>query len=137
MLIEGVAADLDAEAAHEDLVPTAGPELPTGPNRGRISVAPGRLTPVVASLAADRRLTWLAEWGVGTVHIATGDPGALADARDLAATHGGWLLRESGAPDLDPFGTEFPAAALQRRIRQAFDPEGKLGRGRVPETEPA
>jgi len=71
------------------------------------------------------------------VHVGAADPARLAHARDLAHAHGGWLLREAGAPELDPFGLDLPALALQRRIRAALDPTGKLAPGRVPATEPA
>ena len=74
---------------------------------------------------------------MGTVHVAASDPAAIASARDIAHAHDGWLLREAGAPELDPFGVDLPAAPLQRRIRAALDPTGKLAPGRVPATEPA
>jgi hypothetical protein len=79
----------------------------------------------------------LAEHGVGTIHVATDDPDRLAAARAVAARHGGWLLRERGAPDLDPFGHDFPGRRLQQRIRATLDPSGKLAPGRVVATEAA
>jgi FAD/FMN-containing dehydrogenase len=45
---------------------------------------------------------------------------------------GGWLLREAGAPGLDPFGGPPPNLPLLARIKDAFDPAGKLNRGRLP-----
>ena len=72
----------------------------------------------------------------GTVHVSAEDPAALVVARDAAERCSGWLLREAGAPDLDPFGLEFPAAAVQQRLRIALDPTGKLSPGRVPATAP-
>jgi hypothetical protein len=110
--------------------------MPTGPHRGRIAVAPGLLAPLGAALDAVAGLRHLAEHGVGTVHVAAETSEGLAAARDLAHAHHGWLLRETGAPALDPFGVEPPAVALQRRIRGALDPTGKLAPGRVPATEP-
>jgi len=74
---------------------------------------------------------------VGTVHVAADEAAAIAAAREVAHAHDGWLLREAGAPELDPFGVDLPALALQRRIRVALDPTGKLAPGRVPATEPA
>jgi hypothetical protein len=100
-------------------------------------VAPGRLGALTGALGAVDGITWLAEHGVGTVHVAAGDPAVIAAARTAAEAHGGWLLREAGAPGLDPFGVEWPALALQRRIRAALDPTGKLAPGRVPASEPA
>ena len=109
--------------------------LPTGAHRGRISVPPAASVQVGRALDA-LSVRWAAELGIGTIHVATDDPAALATARELAATARGWLLREAGATDLDPFGTAFPAAPVQARLRRALDPTGKLSPGRVPATEP-
>jgi len=78
----------------------------------------------------------VAEVGVGTVHVSATAAPDLTRARSLAARHGGWLLREAGAPDLDPFGVDLPNAGLQRSIRTALDPTGKLAPGRIVATEP-
>jgi FAD/FMN-containing dehydrogenase len=137
VLLEGHPADLDAQTARAGLRPAAAPALPEAAHRGRISVAPGAVDALVAALDREPGIDRLAEHGVGTVHVATADPTRLADARSLAHSHGGWLLREAGAPELDPFGIDVPAFALQRRIRAALDPSGKLAPGRVPATEPA
>jgi hypothetical protein len=42
------------------------------------------------------------------------------------------LLREAGAPGLDGFGRALPNAALTARVKEAFDPTGKLAPGRLP-----
>jgi hypothetical protein len=86
------------------------------------------LAPVLAAI--DCR--WLAEAGVGTVHVAADTSAALAATRVAAHAMGGWLLRESGAPDLEGFGFELPNAALLQRLKTLFDPEAKLGPGRLP-----
>jgi glycolate oxidase FAD binding subunit len=134
VLLEGHPDDLVAEAAHAELVPgpDVAPEPPMGAHRGRISLPPTRLDAAVPELDAEPGLDWLAEHGVGTVHVATDDPARLGWAREIAAHHGGWLLREAGAPDLDPFGAAGTAAALHSRIRDAFDPTRKLAPGRIP-----
>ncbi len=132
VLLEGHPDDIAAEAGRVALEPGDAPHAPADEHRGRISVAPTRLPPLVADLDALGGLTVLAEHGVGTVHVGAADPDRIAAARRVAETHGGWLLREEGAPDLDPFGAAFPAAALQARVRTAFDPTGKLAPGRVP-----
>ena len=137
VLLEGVAADVAAERARSDAPTTdAGPPAwPTGDHRGRISVRPSALRGLAPRL--DRAgVRWLAEVGVGTVHVAADDPAALAAARAAAADAGGWLLREAGAPGLDGFGAALPNAKLAERVRAAFDPDGKLSPGRTPqETE--
>ncbi len=140
ILLEGHQADIDAQVCAVALEPALpGPQpgtLPDGPHRGRISVEPNRISELADGLRGlDAR--WAAELGVGTVHIAADDPVAVSAARDVAHHCGGWLLREAGAPELDPFGASFPAAAVQRRLRTALDPTGKLSPGRVPATAPA
>ena len=127
VLLEGAPADVDAQA--RELSPCDPPSPLDGAHRGRVSVAPA----VVRALTADLHgVSWRAELGVGTVHVATDTPAALAHARDVAHQHGGWLLREAGAPELDGFGRELPNAELMRRIKTAFDPEGKFAPGRLP-----
>ncbi|MFN8036274.1 MAG: FAD-binding protein [Acidimicrobiia bacterium] len=133
VLLEGHPDDVEAEAVAAGLHAAEGPPAwPDGPCRGRISVDPSRLRDVVGALSTVDGPTFLAEIGVGTVHVATPDPDRLAAARVRAHAHGGWLLREAGAPALDGWGRSFPNTALQRRIRDAFDPTRKLAPGRVP-----
>lgn len=132
VLLEGHPDDVAAESARASLAPGDAPPAPADEHRGRIAVAPTRLPALVADLDAVGGLTVLAEHGVGTVHVGSVEPTGLAAARAVAGTHGGWLLRETGAPDLDPFGVTFPAPALQARVRAAFDPTGKLAPGRIP-----
>jgi glycolate oxidase FAD binding subunit len=127
VLVEGTPDDVAARAGgREECAP---PPLPDGAHRGRISVAPGRIEPLGRALDGVR---WCAELGVGTVHVAADDAGALARARDVAHRHGGWMLREAGGDELDGFGRTLPNAALMRRIKTAFDPDGKLAPGRLP-----
>jgi glycolate oxidase FAD binding subunit len=134
LLVEGVAADIEAERAAAGGEPVAeGPRWPSGPHRGRISVRPRTLRAIAPDLDGTG-VQWLAEIGVGTVHVAAGAEEQLAAARAVAERHGGWLLREAGAPDLDGFGRALPNLALQARLAAAFDPDGKLGRGRLPLT---
>ncbi len=138
VLLEGHRPDLDAQTQALDLEPTAAdspPALPDGPHRGRISVEPNRISELAHQLqGAD--VQWTAELGVGTVHVTANDPVALGAARAAAERCGGWMLREAGAPDLDPFGAAFQAVAVQQRLRIALDPTGKLSPGRVPTTAP-
>jgi glycolate oxidase FAD binding subunit len=136
VLLEGHPGDLDAQRARADLSPSNAPTWPGGPHRGRISVAPGAVAGVLRALSRLPAVDALAEHGVGTVHVATDDVASLAAARDVAHAHDGWLLREAGASGLDPFGQDLPALPLQRRLRAALDPTGRLAPGRVPATEP-
>ncbi len=133
VLLEGVAADVSAERKRLD-APAArsgAPEWPEGTHRARISVRPSALSALTPDLDA-AGVRWLAEVGVGTVHVAGDDERALARAREAATGAGGWMLREAGAPGLDGFGIEMPNARLAERVRAAFDPTGKCSPGRLP-----
>jgi glycolate oxidase FAD binding subunit len=133
VLLEGDAGDLAAEAARGDLgspVPDS-PAAPDGPHRGRISIAPGAVRGLVARLDAVDGVRWLAEVGVGTVHVATDSADLLAAARRAAHEHGGWLLREAGG-DADGFGIALPNLDVLRRLKESFDPHGLLAPGRLP-----
>src|SRR5205085_7784715 len=103
-----------------------------GAHRGRISVAPGALDVVGRALDSIEGARWCAELGVGTVHVAGDDDTVLVAARAVAHAHDGWLLREAGGGDIDGFGCDLPNAALTRRVKDAFDPAGKLAPGRLP-----
>jgi glycolate oxidase FAD binding subunit len=130
VLVEGVADDVDSQGRTLQPVDEP-PQLPAGPHRGRISVAPTRVRACARALPPDVR--WCAELGVGTVHVAADTPDALSRARVVAHAHHGWLLREAGGePDEDGFGGELPNANLMWRIKTAFDPAGRLNPGRLP-----
>ncbi len=133
VLLEGIGADVAAERAAFGAPSEPGPPpaWPGGPHRGRISVRPSTLGALAADLDA-AGLRWLAEVGVGTVHVAADHEPALAAARAAATACGGWLLREAGAPSLDGFGRALPNAKLMERVRAAFDPAAKLSPGRLP-----
>ena len=139
VLLEGHADDVEAERVRGDLAPDPGaePVWPEGPHRGRVSVRPAAVAALGAALGGITGLRWLAEVGVGTVHVASDDPARLADARAAAVAEGGWMLREAGAPDLDGFGGPLPNGALMARVKVAFDPTGKLSPGRLPFPVPA
>ena len=127
---EGVEADVHAQSRRLDALDGA-PAMPSGPNRGRISVPPARVRDLGRALNGDVR--WCAESGVGTVHVAADEPAALTRARAAAHAHGGWMLREAGgAIEDDGFGRPLPNLALMRRIKDAFDPAGRCNPGRLP-----
>jgi glycolate oxidase FAD binding subunit len=144
VLLEGHPDDVEAERVAAGLQPDptadpatdsggAGrPEWPAGAHRGRISVRPGAVGELATDLRRIAELRWLAEVGVGTIHVASDDPAALAAARSAAEAAAGWLLREAGAPGLDGFGGSLPNTPLMARIKAAFDPTGKLAPGRLP-----
>jgi glycolate oxidase FAD binding subunit len=130
VLLEGVETDVRAQARGFEPLDAA-PALPSGPHRGRISVAPGRVRDVGHALNGSVR--WCAELDVGTVHVAGDEPAALTRARAVAHAHGGWMLREAGGgPEEDGFGRPVPNLALMRRIKEAFDPARRCNPGRLP-----
>ncbi|MCU1427051.1 MAG: putative oxidase [Actinomycetia bacterium] len=138
VLLEGFDRDIGVEARAAQLGPPCeAPALPNGTHRGRISVAPAALGSLRDALNDITGARWLAEWGVGTVHVAGDDPRVLVDARAAAARHGGWLLREAGGDEaFDGFGVALPNGELHRRIKEAFDPNGTCNPGRLPGPHP-
>lgn len=131
-LVEGHARDVEAEehAAGLESVDDP-PDWPAGDFRGRISVAPGRLGNLGRELEGVTGLVWLAEVGVGTVHVAAATAAPLEAARRLAHRHDGWLLREAGE-GWDAFGVPLPNRALIARLKAALDPAGRMNPGRLP-----
>lgn len=131
VLLEGETADVASELSTIAGVECAMPAWPSAAHRGRISVPPAELRVLLDRLPATG-VSWAAEIGVGTVHVAAATPDALVAARDAAESVGGWLLREQGAPGVDGFGSALPNTALMQRIAEAFDPAGKCAPGRLP-----
>jgi glycolate oxidase FAD binding subunit len=137
-LVEGDARDVEVQlaAAGGSLVDPdarATPRWPEGPNRGRISIRPAAVVDLGRALDGIAGCRWIAEAGVGTVHVAADSTAALAQARTVAHSAGGWLLREAGGGDaFDGFGRALPDLAIARRLKTAFDPTAKLSPGRLP-----
>lgn len=133
-LLEGDPRDVDVQLAAvggDPVEPYA--LLPDGAHRGRISVRPGAIVDLGRALDAIADCQWIAEGGVGTVHVSTDTGVALAAARAAAHAWGGWLLREAGGGDeFDGFGRPLPDLDIARRLKHAFDPTGKLSPGRLP-----
>jgi FAD/FMN-containing dehydrogenase len=133
VLLEGHPDDVAAEAKAAGLETEGGaPAWPDATHRGRISVRPSRLRELGPALDEIDGVRWLAEVGVGTVHVAAAQSDGLVAARAVATAHEGWLLREAGAPGVSGYGRELPNLAILERIRAAFDPTGKLSPGRLP-----
>ena len=130
--LEGHPTDVETEATEAGLEGAEPFSWPVGEHRGRASVAPGRVVELGRALSTIGGVRWVAEIGVGTVHVATDSETALGAARVHAHDCGGWLLREAGAPGLDGFGVDMPNQAVLARVKAAFDPTGKLAPGRLP-----
>jgi glycolate oxidase FAD binding subunit len=128
VLLEGAAVDVDAQSA--GMEPSEMPALPAGSHRGRISVAPGEVRKVGTVLNGS--VAWCAELGIGTIHVAAADEAGFTHAREVAHAHGGWMLREAGFPTDDGYGQPLPNIEVMRRIKDAFDPDGRMNPGRLP-----
>ena len=121
----------EACEAFWDEVATARP-LPTAPPLWRINVAPSAAPSLLAALEPLEG-TWLLDWAGGLVWIASeGDAQGVRTAAEAAGGHAmlvrGPLGLRTATPALQP-----PApgvAALEARIRRAFDPSGVFETGR-------
>ncbi len=88
VLLEGHPDDVASEEAHAGLVVApAAAALPALPHRGRASVRPGAL-PAVATRLREISCRWLAEGGVGTVHVSAETEAGLADAANRGRSRG-------------------------------------------------
>jgi glycolate oxidase FAD binding subunit len=133
VLLEGHPGDVEAEERAAGLEPLDDRVVAVdGEHRGRISVRPDRVVATGRELAARDGVRWMAEIGVGTIHVAADAVDEFTAARAVAEAAGGWLLREAGAPGVDGYGVPLPNLAILRRVRAAFDPTGKLSPGRLP-----
>ena len=102
------------------------PAFPDGPHRGRISVRPPARR---VARGGARRAPASAGWRRSASAPCTSRPTPRRRSPRRGRRrrpHGGWLLREAGAPGLDGFGDALPNAGLQARISAAFDPDGQV-----------
>ena len=130
VLLEGVAADVDAQVGGLGAARPP-PALPDGAHRGRISVAPG------ARASTSRRARRVS--GVALVRRARRRHRARrrrrrrgarrARARSRTRTAAGCCARRADAAADRRLRRALPNAELMRRVKDAFDPTGKLAPG--------
>lgn len=108
-----------------------------GPLRLKVAALPSQLPAIeaiVAPLLGGLRgasFAWYATLGAGFVSgegVGLGQPIEATRAALVAA--GGWLVVESGAPEIDPWGPLPASFGLMRALKTRFDPEGRLNPGR-------
>ena len=98
----------------------------------RINLAPGEGAGILAAIEP-LGAKWMMDWGGGLIWAAVdGDPAII---RDAAARAGGHAMLVRGSTNLRdriaPFHPAAPAvAALETRVRRAFDPNGVFETGR-------
>ncbi len=137
--VAGTAAEVEAQAAALGGDVRAGLRWPAPLDTAHVLVC--RVPPRSTRAAADRvpvDWSYRAAFGVGEVRIGgdDADAGALSELRGWAESVGGALV-VARAParfsaELDPWGAPPPSAALQRRVKAAFDPLGVCNPGRLP-----
>lgn len=129
-LVEGIAPLADEEAAALWPAITIAAPLPADVALWRIIAPAARMPALIASLDDG---DWLMDWAGGLLWLASAaDPQAIRAAAAQAGGHA-MLVRADAAmratvPALHPQST--PLAALEERVRRAFDPAGVFETGR-------
>jgi glycolate oxidase FAD binding subunit len=117
--LEGHPDDGSEQAAVAGLHVSEPPTLPTG---HRVAVPPAQL-PSLREVLPDRG--WLAQWGVGVVHLAASPDLDLATLRTRVAVYGGHVLSFDGTSQLG-LARAPRQPTFHRRLKDAFDPAGVL-----------
>lgn len=133
--VEGPPAQVEADARRLEGDTRDGlhwPSRPQGPVTAALTVPPAD---VAAAVDRVRPVgPFVAQHGVGRVDVA-GEVGADWEGLRRWAEERGGRLTLTGRPDgfeMDPWGAEPPALAVQRRLVAAFDPARTINRGRLP-----
>jgi len=104
------------------------------PLRVHVAALPTRFAAVAALVSRFGDVAWYATLGIGFAGGATGDPAIVTAARAALVAEGGSLVVEAAPAALrstvDPWGPLPSAFAIMRRLKQRFDPEGRLNPGR-------
>ncbi len=106
-----------------------------GAYRLKLTLPPSRFAALESRLAPLGG-EWVLYATLGLAHLscASIDPGALDAARAALASCGGSLtvlaMPDSARARIDPWGPAPAAFAVMQQLKQAFDPERRLNRGR-------
>jgi glycolate dehydrogenase FAD-binding subunit len=108
------------------------------PLRVRVAGLPTRFPEVAALVAGLGEFAWYATLGVGFAGGAVADVAAatatVTAARAALVAAGGSLVVEAAPAELraavDPWGPVPPSFAIMARLKQRFDPQGRLNPGR-------
>lgn len=128
-LVDGIAPLADQEAATLWTAIASATDLPAGVPLWRIVAPAAQMPGVIASVTGD----WMMDWAGGLLWLASAeDPQAIRAAAERAGGHA-MLVRADAAmraavPALHP--QPKPLAALEERVRRAFDPAGVFETGR-------
>ena len=137
VLLGGTRSEVDAQIATLDGVARPGLEYPTrlaSDLGGTVLVPPRRTADAVAMLIATvPGVEYQAAHGVGEIRfgVDTAHADAVLQMRTWTETAGGWLIRTAGDA-IEPWGTPPHSVALQRKVKEAFDPIGVCNPGRLP-----
>jgi glycolate oxidase FAD binding subunit len=135
--LEGAAAQVDADSARlggQRQEGLAWPEIPKGVVTAAVTVPPAELATAVEQVVGIG--PFVAQHGVGRIDLAGSEDSDWTGLRAWAESVEG-RLTITGAPDrfyavVDPWGSDPPAVAVQRRLVAAFDPMRTINRGRLP-----
>jgi glycolate oxidase FAD binding subunit len=112
--------------------------LPSGSSLWRVSVPPTAGAPLLERLERHLELAWLADWAGGLLWLAVNDAtdGGAAQIRaaiEATAGHATLIRASAGLRRAVPvFQPQEPALArLSARVKNSFDPERILNRGRM------
>lgn len=98
--------------------------LPDAPTLWRVSVPPSRAPDVVEALDG----AWLMDWAGGLIWSACERPAVVRETASIAGGHATLLRGSPGIPAFHP--PPSGVAALEARVRRAFDPAGVFETGR-------
>lgn len=100
-----------------------------GPLRVRLAALPARLSAIAPRATRLGALAWYPTLGLGFAGGEPVEPAEIAAVRAALVADGGSLVIES-AHELDAWGPPPASFPLMQRLKQRFDPEGRLNPGR-------